>query len=124
MPPPIPWWLDLDLFDYATKELKIPVGPYRIRLDKDNQPLGGVELAPGGKLPRNAGIFERGRGLPPIVPEEFIIQQFRKIVGRNPSDDEITQLAVVTGHQPGKRPFMLGQEKQITSALLRQPEDA
>ena len=99
----IPWYLDLDLFDFVTKTLNIPVGPFRIRLNEDNEPLGGIELAPGAKPPPPKG--------PPVGPkppgrelfdtvEETIIDKFMVETGRAPTDDEVVMLMVAAGYQP------------------------
>ncbi len=106
---PIPWFLDLDLFDYVTKTLKIPTGPFRIRLNEDNEPIGGVELAPGAKLPPPKG--------PPVGPtppgreifdtiEQDIIDRFTANTGKAPTDEELAILTVVAGYQPNRLPVI------------------
>src|SRR5574341_587905 len=97
----VPWWLDTDIYDLATRKYGIPTGPYRIKL-RNGQPVGGVELAPdyqrGGRL--HGTQFNPGR---PVVTEDMVVEKFRQLEGRNPTDDELVMLMVAAGHKPDRR---------------------
>lgn len=101
-----PWWADLGLYDFATKQVGIKPGPYRIKL-KGGVPTGGVELAPdyarGGRLWGTPDLHEK---LQPF-DEQAALQTFRQKMGRDPKDDEWVQLLVAAGQKPG--PHLIGE---------------
>lgn len=116
-PPEIPWFLDLDLFDFVTKTLEIPTGPFRIRLNKDNEPIGGVELAPGAlpPLPKGPPVGPQRRRAIFDTIEDDIIDKFMAHTGRPPTDDEVVMLMVAAGYQPkpvGLFPQQKGEESR------------
>jgi len=85
------------------------VGPFRIRLSDDNEPIGGVELAPGAKppLPKGppVGPAPPGRAIFDTI-EDDVIEKFMAQAGRPPTDDEIVMMMVAAGYQPGPTPFL------------------